>query len=118
MGAIIPSKQEMLEKSETARRAVFAAASRMVRGEISALLASRNLFASYFAIANYDELNLNIGLLRVILEKAKDLPLGPERRHWSAAALAEKDVQIAALEAEFCDQVRAECEALLSLQDG
>lgn len=55
----------------------------------------------------------DVGRLAAMLAEAEHLPIGPARRHWSAAALARLDPELMELERRHRDSAHYCCRRLL-----
>ena len=86
---------------------------KMLEGKLGIIIGSRQIrdlaFKYYHSDAMPKEFDPFIG----IDCEAGNLPLGPERRHWSLEALKRKDEELAELEKRFRDLAFQSCRNLI-----
>jgi len=83
----------LTEKYDQARVSALGVLSHLTEGKISALVAARKLVPFRFTLVG-DKLDEDWRTFVAINSETDHLPMGEERKHWSAEALAAKDIEI------------------------
>jgi hypothetical protein len=92
---------------------VVEVASAMLRGEIGVIEGSRQLCRLRFSCSSLDHDPDFIPFVGIDSD-TDHLPVGEDRRHWAADALARKDIEIQDAEAFYRNHAIAGCERLLA----
>ena len=109
--------EALKEESETqaARAEAVNIARRVLGGEVSILVAARELVGLRFAAS--DERDPDFLTFVAIDSETDHLPIGQEREYWAPDALAEKDVEIAKVEEWAREIGAAACKRLIERFD-
>ena len=109
-----PLRMKRYNETEVAwcRQGIVELATSILRGDLGVLEGSRRMLAFRFC-AGIDEFDQDL-LTFVSIESQEDhLPLSAERQHWSPAALAGIEVEIAEAEQFHRSAAHEACESLL-----
>ncbi|HVR64908.1 MAG TPA: DUF2489 domain-containing protein [Polyangia bacterium] len=104
----LPSETEI----QAARAEVVNLARRVLSGDLSILLAARELSRLRFSVGG-DEWDPDFIQFVAIDSETDHLPVGQARQHWASEALVEKDEEIARAEAWARDGGLTACQRLL-----
>jgi hypothetical protein len=86
----------------------------MLTGTIGLIEGARQIVDLRHGLFAHGEIDPDFGVILEFQTKTLHLPVGAVRQYWSAAALAEKDREIAAVEASARPSILAACQALLA----